>query len=79
MKKNPWSLNWLNEKKSKLGHIEGVTYRDITERDYIRLSDGSLRQARNPRARILRGKNRKKARQYARAKWEPMTAEQLAE
>ena len=41
MKKNPWNLNWLNEKKSKkLGHVAGVTYRHAA--GYRRLENGQL-------------------------------------
>jgi len=41
MKKNPWSLNWLNEKKAnRLGHVPGVTYRHAA--GLRRLANGQL-------------------------------------
>ena len=39
--KKQWSLNWLNEKKSKrLGHVDGITYRHAA--GYKRLENGQL-------------------------------------
>ena len=39
--KKQWSLNWLNEKKSKrLGHVQGVTYRMAS--GLRRLANGQL-------------------------------------
>ena len=62
--KSSWSLNWLNEKKSKrLGHVNGVTYRHAA--GYRRLANGQLVNLVD-KMRDIPGKQRKKLRRIKR-------------
>ena len=62
--KSSWSLNWLNEKKSKrLGHVNGVTYRHAA--DYKRLANGQLVSTVD-KMRDVHGKQRKELRRLKR-------------
>ena len=62
--KKQWSLNWLNEKKSKkLGHVAGVTYRHAS--GYQRLGNGQLVCVAD-KMRDIPGKQRKKLRRIKR-------------
>ena len=62
--KKQWSLNWLNEKKSKkLGHAKGVTYKPAS--GLRRLENGQLVSTVD-KMRDVHGKQRKELRRAKR-------------
>jgi hypothetical protein len=62
--KKQWSIDFLQQKKSKLGHAEGVTYRMAS--NLRRLPNGQLVNI-TDKLRSIRGKNRKACRAILRA------------
>ena len=61
--KKQWSIDFLQQKKSKLGHVEGVTYRMAG--NLRRLENGQLVSNVN-KMRDVHGKQRKELRRLKR-------------
>lgn len=62
--KKQWSIDFLQQKKSKLGHVEGVTYRMAG--NLRRLENGQLISTVDKLRGIVRGKKRKEYRRLLR-------------
>ena len=62
--KKQWSIDFLQQKKSKLGHVEGVTYRMAG--NLRRLPNGQLVSTVDKLRGIVRGKKRKEYRRLLR-------------